>query len=144
MKHKLKASLKGKFLNSNVIEVNLQRGQTLITLLFFVVIAVTITSAAVIVIFSNNLAADKTMQGDESYYVAESGIENAILRFLRNPSYTGESNLAVGTGTVTTTITGSGPYTITSVGTQGNYQRTIQVTIDYTNSILTVTSWKEL
>lgn len=126
------------------ISLYLQKGQTLITLLFFTVIAVTITSAAIIIIFVNNLASDKLVQGSRAYYIAESGIENALLRFLRNPSYTGETNLMVGEGTADILITGTGPYIITSVGSIGTYKRTIEVTADYTNNILTVISWREI
>src|SRR3990167_8570329 len=68
-----------------------QSGQALITLIFFVLIAVVITSGAIIMIAVNSLSVGKFQEGSISYYSAESGIENAILRILRNPSYLGET-----------------------------------------------------
>ncbi len=119
-------------------------GQTLMTLLFFVTIAITVTTAAIIAMYSNAQSATKVQQGAIAYYVAEGGIENALIRLLRDPTYTGET-LPVGTGTAVITVTGSSSsYTITSKGTVGNFLRTIQVTAGYNSSnILTISSWQE-
>ncbi len=122
---------------------NKQKGQVLVTLLFFMVIAIIITSAAVVVIFINNLSGTSLQQGNLSYYVAESGIENALLRLLRDPNYPGET-LTIGSGTAVISVTGVNPKIATATGTLGNFVRKIQVTANYTNNILTVTSWKEI
>jgi hypothetical protein len=138
-----------KFLNQvhddrkSVSPVQLQRGQALITLLFFMIIAITITSAAVVILLTNSVSAQKLEQGTVSYYTAESGAENALLRLLRDPNYTGETLTIDGT-TVVATVTKSGSvYTITSSATFGNFKRTIQVVATYVGNILTATSWKE-
>ncbi|MBI2611956.1 hypothetical protein HYW54_04415 [Candidatus Gottesmanbacteria bacterium] len=123
--------------------MNKTNGQILVTLLFFVVIAIIITSGAVVVILTNSLSASKFAQGNVAYYIAESGIENALLRLLRNPSYNGET-LAIEDATALITVSGDNPKTITSVGSIGNFSRTIEVIADYTDNILTVTSWKEI
>lgn len=120
----------------------IMKGQALITLLFFIVIASTVTAASVVIIMTDSSAATKMQEGTRAYYVAESGVENALLRLLRDPSYTGET-LPVSDGSVTITVSGTGPYTILAVGTVGNFQRTIQVNASYTNNILSVTSWQE-
>jgi hypothetical protein len=120
-----------------------QTGQALITLLFFIVIAVSITSAAVIIILVGSTAATKVQEGARVYYVAESGIENALLRLLRDPAYTGET-MAVNDGTVTITVSGAPAYTITAVGTVGKHQKTIQATAQYSNGVLDVSNWKEM
>src|SRR5476649_2444851 len=108
------------------ISYSRQKGQALITLLFFVIIAVTITTGAAIVVMTNTLNETRLQQSTLAYSVAESGSEN---RLLRNPNYTGET-LTVGSGTATITVTGGGanPYIITSKGQVGNYIRTVQVT----------------
>ena len=124
------------------IQKNLS-GQSLITLLFFVLIMVTITSAAVILIVINSRSETRLQQGDLAYYVAESGVENAFLRVLRDPTYTGETNLPVGLGTATIVVTPGNPITILSTGTLGNYVRKVQVTATYTNGYYTITSWTE-
>ena len=121
----------------------MQKGQTLITLIIFMVLSVTVVSAAVAVLFINTSSTSTLGNGVEAYYIAEGGAENAVLRLLRNPNYTGET-LTVGDGIATITVTGTDPKTILSVGKIGNFTRQIQVVAGYTNNILTVSSWKEL
>ena len=91
-----------------------QKGQALITLLVFTIVAITITSAAVIIIFTNSIGTSKLEQGTNAYYVAESGAENALLRLLRDPNYSGEI-LPVDDASVEISVANTGStYTITS------------------------------
>lgn len=122
-----------------------EKGQTLVLLLFFVVLAIMITTTAIIMLLVNSLSGTKVQQGTIGYYVAESGIENAVVRLLRNPNYTGET-LTTPDGTVVIQVTGGSgnPYIITSQSTVGNFSRTIQVTATYNNTILSITNWKEI
>ncbi|MFI5265402.1 MAG: hypothetical protein ACHQT7_01515, partial [Candidatus Levyibacteriota bacterium] len=106
-------------------------------------VAIIVTSASVGVLLSSSKNTDKVYQGSTTYDVAESGAETAMLKLLRNPSYTGET-LTVGAGTDTITITGTNPKTIVSTGTLNNFTRSVQVTVDTSNNVLTVTSWKQL
>lgn len=103
----------------------------------------TIVSSAVALIVSNTRNASRLELGFEALSIAEGGAENAILRLLREPSYTGET-LTIGSGTAVITVTGTTTKTIVSTGTAGNYQRKIQITAGYTNNILTINSWKEI
>lgn len=120
------------------------KGQALITLLFFTIIATTVTSAAVVMIITNSLSGAKLQQGSIAYEVAQTGVENARLRLLRNPNYQGET-LPVGQGNVVITVSKSnGNYTIISKGTIGNFTRQIQVIADYTNNLFTVKSEEEI
>ena len=121
-----------------------QKGQTLVTLLVFMVTAIIIITAAVAVIIVNSKATSKFYQGIVSYDLAEIGIENAILKLIRDPNYTGET-LALEGETVETQVSGTeaGPYTIISTGTNGNFKRTIQATASYNDNILTISSWEE-
>jgi hypothetical protein len=118
-------------------------GQAMVTLLFYMIIAITITSAAVVVIFSNSLATSKLEIGSIAYSIAESGAENALIRLLKDQTYTGET-LNLGDGTAQITVTGSNPKVINSQGKLGNFNRTIEVTATFLNNILNVTSWKEI
>jgi hypothetical protein len=118
-------------------------GQALVTLLFFVLISLTITSAAIIIIVTNSLSANRFQEGTKAYYMAESGVENALLRLLRDPNYSGET-LAVGTATAVVTVTGTNPKTVVSVGQDGNFKRTVQAQATYTNGFYTFSNWKEL
>jgi hypothetical protein len=121
----------------------IMRGQALITLLFFIVISVTITSAAIVMILTGSTAATDVQEGTRAYYVAESGIEEALLRLLRDPAFTNET-VTITDGSVVITVSGSSPYTITAVGTVGNNQRTIQATAEYSSGALAVSEWKEI
>ena len=120
-----------------------EKGQTLITLLIFVVVATIITSAAIVMLVVNITATSKYQQGISAYYIAESGAENALLRLLRDPGYTGET-MTVGTGTAAITVNGDSEKTITSEGRIGNFERILQVQTNFSNNILTVVSWKEI
>jgi hypothetical protein len=125
------------------LQTNHLRGQTLITLLFFIVISVTVVSAAVVMILVNSRAASSLEQGMDAYYIAESGIENALLRILRNPAYAGES-MTVDGGTAEINVSGSGPYTIVSTGRVGDHMKRVQVVADYVAGELQVQSWREV
>jgi hypothetical protein len=124
-----------------------QRGQALITLLFFAIIGITITSAAVVMILVNSLSGTKQQQGEIAFDIAQSGAENGLLRLIRDPTYTGET-LPVGNGSAVITVTGSGtsgnPYVILSKGTTGIFMREEQIKATYQNNLLTVTSRGEV
>ena len=94
------------------------------------------------VTIANSLTTSKYYQGQDALNVAEAGADNALMRLVRDPTYTGES-LTVGLGTATITVSGISPKTITSVGQSGNFRRTIVVTATQTNNVLAVTSWVE-
>ena len=117
-------------------------GQTLVSLMIFMVAAIIIITAAVAVIIINSKATSKFYQGIVTYNLAEAGIENAIIRLLRDPNYTGET-LVLEDATVETQVSGPSPYTITSSGTNGNFKRTIQATASYNDNILNISSWEE-
>lgn len=118
-------------------------GQALITLLIFVVVALTVTTTATILIISSGRNTTRLEMGLTALNIAESGAENAILRLLRDPDYTGEPDLTIGEGTAAITITGTNPKTITSEGRIGNFVRRVEVVVSY-SSILNITSWKEI
>lgn len=118
-------------------------GQVLVFLLIFMVVSIIITSAATLLLFTNSTSTTRAEQGLLTYNIAESGMENALLRLLRNPFYTGET-LSIDGGTATIVLSGTSTKTITSTGQQGNYVKKIQVIASYTNNVLTITSWKEI
>lgn len=138
-------------------------GQALTMLLVFVVIAMTVSASAVSVIVNNTMGASKFQQGVDALTIAESGVENSLLRLLRDPNYTGtgyctgtgctpEPLLQVDSGTTSTSVVANDgimcpPATtlvITTTGTAGNFVRKIRVCASYTNNTLTVNSWNEV
>lgn len=119
-----------------------KQGQTLLMLLVFMIIAITVTTAATSLILINSGNTQKMEGGEIAFNVAEAGIENGLLRLLRNPNYTGET-LSLNEGVTTIVVTGTNPYTITSTGVNGNFSRVIQVIVNY-NGNMTITSWREI
>ena len=122
---------------------NKQSGQALITLLFFTIIAIMIAAVSISVISGGSLATGSIEQEESAYYIAESGAENAVLRLLRDPNYTGET-LTIDGGSAQVVIAGNNPYIISSTGILGNIRRTIQVDVSYNNNVLSINSWNTI
>ena len=119
-------------------------GQALISLLVFVIIGVTVITVSAILIYNNVFSASAAEQGVYAYYMAESGAEEALLRLIRNPNYTGTvsvDDIPTENGSVNVTVNSG---TIISTGQYNNSIRKIQVETLYNNNILTVSSWKEI
>lgn len=117
-------------------------GQTLIALLIFMILAIGITTASAVITIINTRANDSYVHGATALQYAEAGIENALLRLERDPSYSGET-LTLPTGNATVTVTGSGTKTIVSVGVSGAAKRTVTATASYSGDTITLTSWSE-
>lgn len=125
-------------------KLTFENGQAMVMLLFFSVIAIFITTAAIEVIAANALSSSNLQEGYAAYDIAEAGAENAVLRLLRDPAYSGET-LRVGSGTAIIQVaSSSGTFYATSSGSINNTLRKIQVTAVYNNTVLTVSSWKEI
>ena len=136
--------MKNKFTIYNLQFTINEKGQALVTLLFFVLISLTITSAAIIIIIINSSATGKFEAGILAYNAAESGVENAFLRLLRDPDYTGET-LIIDTASAVVTVTGvSFPKTIVSVGQSGSFKRTVQAQMNYNSGYYIFSNWKEI
>lgn len=106
-------------------------------------VAITVTSAAVISMIVNSYSANIFQLGNEGISLAESGVENALIRLLRDPDFTGENLIFTG-GTANVSVTGTTNKTIVSQSNVGNNVRKIEVQAQYNNNILTITSWKEI
>lgn len=122
------------------ILTNRQAGYTVVALLFFMTISMVIVTGIVIVVLNNALSISSFEQGIVSYYAAESGAENAILRLLRDPTYAGET-LPIDGGSVVIQVDNG---VVTSTATIANSVRKIQLNYVYNNNVLTIASWKEI
>lgn len=121
-----------------------QKGQALVTLLVFATIGIIITSAAVTITLINSQATGKFFQGEEVLHHAESGVENAILRIIRDSSYGGE-NINQNGSTVTISVIPSGSNrTIISEAEIGNFRRKIQVDGTLSSNKFTITKWSQI
>ncbi|QQG40542.1 MAG: hypothetical protein HYV37_03155 [Candidatus Levyibacteriota bacterium] len=120
-----------------------QKGQSLITLLFFMIIAITIISASVVVTLVNTQSTSRLEITNNAYVMAENGAEDAILKLLRNPDYTGES-FSLGEANIITQVSGTNTKAATIEARLNGFIRKIQVNLDYSNNILRMISWKEV
>lgn len=124
-------------------KIKYQSGYMAVLLLVFVAVSVVIASAAMAMSIATLQSVSVYTQGNEALSIAQSGAENALIRLLRDPTYTNET-LTVGAGTATITVTGTTPQTITVIGAVGTKKRKIQLTVTRTSGILSVTSWAEV
>jgi hypothetical protein len=123
---------------------NYLRGQALISLLIFSIIAITISSAAVILTLNTATTFGARYDSSQAYAYAETGIENALIRLLRDPGYAGEV-LSINSSEIDITVVNtSNSYEITSSARYRDYVRTIVVDASLNNGILNITSWREL
>ncbi len=120
-----------------------QQGSILIALLIFMIVGTTITTAAIMMMIDNTAISSNALIADQSLMIAESGAENAILRLLRDPGYTGEV-LSVGDGQAVITVSGSEAIVVTSTGEIGVAQRIVEVQLERENGVLTVDAWREI
>ena len=119
-----------------------QSGQTLVALLIFTMIVISLSSVAVAITISNVRSNNAFAGGGQALAYAESGAENALQRLLRDPGYTG-GTISFAHGTATISVSGTTAKTIVSQGTSGNHRRTVTVTANHTNNMLTPASWSE-
>jgi hypothetical protein len=120
---------------------NYKSGFAAVTLIIFTAIALTITTAATIIIITNNLSASQAARSLQAYYLAQSGMEEGLINYLRNPGYTGTGgDINMGEGTVNISISGN---VITSTAKVAGFQRKLNANLNY-NGTLTVSSWKEV
>jgi hypothetical protein len=83
------------------------------------------------------------VSGGEALAIAESGVENAMIRLLRDPNYAGES-LTLPNGTATIVVTNGANKTITVNGKSQFSTRTIEVVTAEVDGFTVINSWKEI
>lgn len=120
-----------------------QSGQALVPLLIFVVVGMIIISFTVSLVTVDSQNASRYLLGEQALSVADSGIENAMMRLLRDPEYSGET-ISIGSGQAIITVSGSDPYTVVSIGSVGNFSRTVQVETSRVDGVLQIDSWQEI
>lgn len=123
-------------------QVQSSSGQALTMLLVFVAAGVIITVAAVTMAIVNYVSAGKATQGEYAYFLAEAGAENALIRLLRDPTYSGET-LSIDGGTASVSVSGVLPNkAIISEGISGTLRRKVRVDV-IINNTLSIQSWRE-
>ncbi len=119
-------------------------GQALLTVIFIAVIGMFITTGALYALLNNINTATLEDVGVMTRSAAESGIENALVRLIRDPSYAGETMMLDANKTVIVSVTGSTSQTITAVATEGLITHKIAVVVHYNGGVLTIDSWNSI
>lgn len=122
---------------------NASKGQALVILLVYMVISLMFLSAAIIISIANSQSSMQEQEGNVALNIAESGLENALLRLLRDPEYSGET-LTVDGGTATVTVTGSDVKMIRSDSRIFGFAGTVQATVAMSDGTFTILSWQQL
>ncbi len=122
---------------------NNQSGMALVTVLIFSVVAMIVVTAALSLSINTAQSNQQFIQGQLALNMAESGAENALLRLLRDPSYTGET-LTLSDGTATIVATGSATKVIDVTGVSGTAVRKLELTTNTVSGVTTVASWQEV
>ena len=123
-----------------------QDGQVLVSILIIIAVSVLATGTAVVASSLSKTTGISTVS-DKLLYAAESGVDESLIKLLRNPTiYNGETliidgvsvNVVVNRPPTTTTII------ITSEAVQDSFRRKVEVFAEFVNNILTITSWKQI
>ncbi len=121
-----------------------QSGSILTALIVFVAIGLLITTSATVLLADQMLLGEKDARSASLIYTAESGAENAILRLLRDPSYTGEQLLTADGLTIDIEVQPGSPIVVTSRVETSNLTRSVQVELTRLNGVLEVQSWQQI
>lgn len=120
-----------------------QKGQALIVVILVGMITlIGVVSATTLVIseLKKNVA---TSLGIAQYEITYGAAENAFIRLLRNPNYTGET-VTLGSSTCYITVEGTSTKTVEVRCTNGDYVRKVGATATFSGGIMTVSGITEL
>src|SRR3989338_8263274 len=110
-------------------------GFALVILMFLMVLAVTVITAAVSLMILGSSSSTLLISGDSAKSIADSCIENAVIRIIRDPAYSGES-LAVNEGSCQITVTGLTDKTVTAEAHYGNKKKKVEANLNLNNNII--------
>lgn len=120
-----------------------QAGQSMVLLMFIVVTLVAISTSSIMMSIVNSGSVTALENGIEARQYADSGAENALLRLIRDPFYTGEL-YSIDDGEIEIIVTGQDQKTILVEASVGQSSKVVEVLTDYTDNVLSVTSWREI
>ena len=115
-------------------------GYALVVLLVFAIMALTLISAAVNIMLVVTQSASQSERSHIALSLAEAGVEEALLRSMRNPGYSG-GPLTVNGDTVTIGVSGTTTKTIVTEATIAGVVREASVTAQFNVDKLMISSW---
>ena len=127
----------------NLVKNSPSSGQALILLTVFVTIGLSVTLMAVTLAIATVSGSSRLEQAALIRQAAESGAENALLRLVRDPTYSGET-LTVDDATVTITVSGSSTKVISVVSRRAALVKELQLVGSASDGRITVQFWPEV
>lgn len=120
-----------------------QQGQALIMVILIGVIAIIAVVSASTLVISELKKNTSTSYGVSQYSIAYGALENAFMRLLRDPNYTGET-VALSSSTCYITATAGSTKTVEARCTDGRYVRKVGATVTFSAGIMTVSGITEV
>lgn len=121
------------------------KGQALIGVLAIIAISTVLVSSLMI---NSLISADSSLklrQSSSAITIADSYMQNAFIKLIRDPNYTGET-LTLNDGRVIIEITGENPkyILIKSIGPQNDILRQLSSQVNFdSNGAVSITNWTE-
>jgi hypothetical protein len=119
-------------------------GQAMITVLLISAISMSVITGAMYAVYNAIGLSNQSEMGLLAHSAAETGLENALIRFIRDPSYAGETIQLDDNRRVTISVGGTPKTTITATGTIGTVTQCVQAVVYYNNGVFTIESWNEI
>ena len=116
----------------------------MVTVLFVCIIGMSIMTGALYGVYNAIGMSSQSELGLLAGSAVETGIENALIRFIRDPSYTGETMQLDANRKVIISVGGTPKTTITATGSVGSVTRRIQAIVYYNNGVFTIESWSDI
>jgi hypothetical protein len=127
-----------------ILKLKTQAGLALTSVLVFGAVAMIVITLGITLTIIQSGASLQFTSAQRALAAAESGMENALIRLLRDPNYSGETlTLDAGTATITVSEVG-GNKAVTVIGDNAGVARTIQVILIEENGSSRVQSWQEI
>lgn len=118
-------------------------GHILVVILVLMVVGITIVAMSLALVISTTQSLGGAMTADRVHAAAEGGIENAILKLLRDPTYTGEE-MIVDDLPVTLAVTRGTQTVIVATAESGAFTQRYRVVLERISGVLTIISWQQI
>ncbi len=119
------------------------KGQATTSILMVMFLGLAVITASVSLIDINMTTTASLVEADSALIVAESGAEEALIRLLRDPNYSGET-LNLTNGVASINVGSANPIIVESTGVVGNHMRKVEVSVSFVSGTMIVNSWKEI
>ena len=120
-------------------------GQILTSVLVFMAFGLSVIALSVALTVINMQNTAKYSQSEQATNYAEAGVEEAILRLIRDSTYSGGNLLLATDASITIQVTANGDdRAITSTAIYNGFTKKVLAQVSLANSTATLVSWKQI